>query len=420
MAWFTANIIVSCRLKQGLQTSIPVYENLTLFEADSFDDAFAKAEKYAQRYVSTYNTDETLHLNGKPAHWNLEGIRNIVQVTDMLNFDDDLELDQIRSGVELYYIWAELADQEALQRLATGKTVDICYLEDDDEEEEPAPLRWFTQAPDVKGSAVPYGNNPAVGQYVQADDARIYYESYGSGSPLFVFHGGGVGSPYELGQMLDELQKRFRVIVVSTRGHGRSEIGTRPLTFEQKANDMLAVMRTVTEKPAPVLGFSDGAYTAYKLATMYPEAVERIVAIGAGTLEPGFFPSAMRVEDIEKIDKAFVDQQRRLMPEPERLQEFWTAYMVFWSQMRVGEEVFGAIRCPVLLIAGDEDDHAPIVSVVAAHQMIPNSRLCIVPKAWHTTFLDNFPLTWAAVEPFFLAELDTLQPAKKLEQNTVK
>ena len=78
--------------------------------------------------------------------------------------------------------------------------------------------------------------------------------------------------------------------------------------------------------------------------------------------------------------------------------------------MRVGGELFGAVRCPVLLLTGDEDDHA-------AHQMIPNSRLCIVPKAWHTAFLDNYPVAWAAIEQFLHADVDSLVPAKKLEQN---
>ena len=48
-----------------------------------------------------------------------------------------------------------------------------------------------------------------------------------------------------------------------TRGHGRSEIGHSPLTYEQKAEDMLAVIKEITNEPAVLLGFSDGAYTAY-------------------------------------------------------------------------------------------------------------------------------------------------------------
>ena len=183
-------------------------------------------------------------------------------------------------------------------------------------------IRYFMQAPGAKGSDTPYGNNTVAGHYVQAGDARIYYEIYGKGKPLFVFHGGGVGTPYEMGQMIDNLRKNYQVIVVSTRGHGRSEIGHSELTYEQKANDMLAVIKEVTDEPAILLGFSDGAYTAYKVASMYPECIERIVAICAGTLKPGFFSEEMKVADLEKIDAAFIEQQKKLMPEPARYQEF--------------------------------------------------------------------------------------------------
>ncbi|MDY4031452.1 MAG: alpha/beta hydrolase [Pyramidobacter sp.] len=284
-------------------------------------------------------------------------------------------------------------------------------------EESVSRLRYFSQPNGVKGSDTPYGNNTSAGQYVQADDAKIYYETYGAGQPFFVFHGGGVGSPYELGRIIDELRKDFKVIVVSTRGHGRSEIGRNPVSYEQKARDMLAVIRNETDSPVPIFGFSDGAYTAFKVASLYPDAVERIVAVGAGTLKPGYFPSEMKVEDLEKTDKAYMDQLRSMMPEPERLQEFFNAYMSFWNKMEAGKELFGSITCPVLLIAGDEDDHAPVLTVLKAHQMLPNSRLCIVPKAWHTAFLDNYPVTWAAVAQFVHAAPGALVSSKKLEQN---
>ncbi len=275
-------------------------------------------------------------------------------------------------------------------------------------------IRYFTQPTDMQGSCTPYGVNDAAAHWVQAGDAKIYYEVYGEGKPLFVFHGGGVGSPYELGRMIDLLRERFQVIVVSTRGHGRSEIGHEALSFEMKAADMLAVMRKVTARPAAILGFSDGAYTAYKVATMAPELVERIAAIGAGTLKAGFFPPDMSVTDLEKFDAAFIAQLRAVMPEPERLQEFMTANMKFWNGMSAGSELFSAIRCPVLFIAGDEDDHAPVSTVVEAFVQTPNSRLCIVPKAWHTCFLDNFPVTWAAIEQFMTAPLEKLVPSKKV------
>ncbi len=281
-------------------------------------------------------------------------------------------------------------------------------------------IKYFTQPKSVRISSTPYGNNLLSGQYVQADDAKIYYEVYGEGKPVFVFHGGGVGFAYEMGQFIDRLKDKkdkYKVVSVSTRGHGRSEIGHTALSFEQKANDMIAVMKKITDQPAILIGFSDGAYTAYKVASMYPEAVDRVIAVGAGTLRKGFFKGKMLLSDLEKADKIFIEQQKNIRPEPERWQEFINSYMSFWSEMEAGTELFSSIKCPVLLIAGDEDDHAPLATMLEAHQIIPNSRLFIIPKAWHDAFHENFELVWDAVEPFILQDVTDLKPSNKVEYN---
>lgn len=279
-------------------------------------------------------------------------------------------------------------------------------------------MRYFMQG-DATGSPIRYGSNDSRGAYVTAGDARIYYEVYGAGETILILHGGGVGSPYELGKLLDDLQATRKLIVMSTRGHGRSEIGHAPLTFEQRANDALAVLDAANvSAPAQVLGFSDGAYTAYELAARYPARVERITAIGAGTLQAGYFPSEINLAALEDLDKKFFAEQKKLRPEPERWQEFLSDYMTFWSRQSVGDETFGRIRCPVLLIVGDEDDHAPVATVLAAHQLISNARLCVVPKAWHTAFLDNHDVTAAAIRQFVDAPLETLQPSKKVAYNS--
>ena len=277
--------------------------------------------------------------------------------------------------------------------------------------------RYFTQGNNL-GSSVPYGDNLKVGKYAQTSDAKIYYEVYGKGEPILILHGGGVGSPYEMGKIIDDLKKNHKVIVMSTRGHGRSEIGNSPLTYKQKADDAVAVLNSVGEKSVKILGFSDGAYTAYEIAALYPEKVERIVAIGAGTLQKGFFHDKMSLTDLEKFDSKFIEEQKKIRPEPERWQEFCDKYMKFWHEMSVGEETFSKIKCPVLLIVGDEDDHAPVITVLQAHQIIENSRLCVVPKAWHAAFLDNYEVTSAAIFPFINSPLKDLMPSKKVSFNS--
>ena len=276
--------------------------------------------------------------------------------------------------------------------------------------------RYFMQG-DAKGSSTSYGENFKIGKYAQSDDAKIYYEVYGKGEPILILHGGGVGTPYELGKILDELKKNNQLIVMSTRGHGKSEIGHSELTWEQKVSDAISVVNEVTDKPVKILSFSDGAFTAFKIAEICPEKVDRIVSIGAGTLQAGFFPAEANLSDLEKFDETFFAEQKKIRPEPERWQEFMSDYMKFWNKQEFDKKVFDKINCPVLLVVGDEDDHAPVITVLAAHQMIKNSRLAVIPKAWHSAFNDNYKSVSAVIYPFLNEETKNLQPSKKVELN---
>lgn len=178
-----------------------------------------------------------------------------------------------------------------------------------------------------------YGDNLQAGHYVQSGDAKIYYEVYGKGEPFVALHGGGVGSTYEMHQFLDSLEKTYQVIAVSTRGHGKSEIGHSSVTYEQKANDMMAAVNAVTKESFILLGFSDGAYTGYKIASMYPDPVKKFVAIGAGEQVPGLRKVIMDAKQFYKADSLYAEQQLSLMPQPERWQEYLTdisTFALFW------------------------------------------------------------------------------------------
>lgn len=263
-------------------------------------------------------------------------------------------------------------------------------------------LHYFGQKPTDICSMTPYGANDKAGHYVQADDAKIYYEVYGEGSPVLMLHGGMVGSAYELGRLIDLLKVDHQVIVMSTRGHGRSEIGHKPVTYEQRAADALAVLTAVTNEPAMVIGFSDGAYAAYKLASMYPSHVKRLVAMGAGeNLKQLRVVSPFNVEAMMKADPVFMKSQMVLMPEPKRLQEHWNQMPEFYNDRMIADKkLFGSIKCPVLLMAGERDGNAPLATVIAAYYMIPDAQLAIIANAGHQCFVDNFDAVWAGIKPF--------------------
>jgi pimeloyl-ACP methyl ester carboxylesterase len=264
----------------------------------------------------------------------------------------------------------------------------------------PKHLRHFMQMSPSSPNEIPYGANAKAGYYVQAKDARIYYEVYGKGKPFVILHGGIFGSTYEMYRFIDSLSKYYQVIAVSTRGHGKSALGTEPITYEQKANDVMAVINAVTKDSVTILGFSDGAYTGYKIASMYPQSVKKLIAIGATEIYPGLRDFTFDAKQGVLYDTAYWNQQFKLMPEPKRLQEMFTKLGNMYNQLTLDRAFFETIKCPVLVMAGDKDPGNPPQRVISTAQMIPQSQIGIIPNTTHGVFLENFPAVWACIVPF--------------------
>ena len=246
----------------------------------------------------------------------------------------------------------------------------------------------------------PYGNNPGAGHYVQTKDAKIYYEVYGKGQPVVLLHGGLFGSTIEMTDFIDKLKDNYQVIAISTRGHGKSELGTEPLTLEQRANDAMAVINAVTRDSVIVIGFSDGGYSAYKLGAMYPGSVKKMIVIGAGEVRPGLREFKFTATQAMGMDTAYWNQQLKLMPEPNRLEDLFTQVANCYNNVTVSKDLLSTIKCPVLVMAGDHDNGNPVERVVSAARYIPNSLISIIPNTGHGCFLENFDAAWAGVAPF--------------------
>lgn len=261
------------------------------------------------------------------------------------------------------------------------------------------PLRRAFQ-PANEVNKIPYGANAKAGHYVQANDAKIYYEVYGKGQPIVLLHGGLFGSTIEMAGFIVKMKDKFQVIAVSTRGHGKSEIGNQPLTLEQRANDAMAVINAVTKDSVIVLGFSDGGYSAYKLASMYPNRVKKMIVIGAGEVRPGLREFKFTAKQALTMDKPYWDQQLKLMPEPNRLEDVFNQVANCYNNVTVSKDLLSTIKCPVLVMAGDGDQGNPVERVVSAGRFIPKHQICIIPMCGHTVFNENFAASWASIEPF--------------------
>ena len=267
-------------------------------------------------------------------------------------------------------------------------------------------LKYFSQTPQMISSNTPYGDNQSASHYVKSDDAKIYYEVYGQGDPIVILHGGGLGCAYEMGCFIDKLKVTNQVIVISTRGHGKSEIGHKPFTLKQRADDIQAVLKDFNvKKSVTMIGFSDGGYSGYSFAVNYPDRVKKLITIGAGEVLKTNKFFVFDLNAWRKFDAEFIDQQKKLMPEPDRWQEMLHMYEDMWNNTIVSREIFSKIKCPVLLINGENDPNSPMTTAIAAYYELPNANISIIPNTSHACFLENFNAVWSVIEPFINVEL---------------
>jgi pimeloyl-ACP methyl ester carboxylesterase len=255
---------------------------------------------------------------------------------------------------------------------------------------------------------IPYGANPGAGHYLRVDDATIYYETYGSGgTPLVLLHGGLYGYIDEFGELIQQLSKHRLIIAIATRGHGKSELGAKAFSYALFANDAFAVVRRETSKSVDVLGFSDGAITAYTFTAAHPDLVRRLVAIGGPrkfadwTLRAQEEFKNAKPGDVERDSPQFVAERKKLMPEPKRRQEFIDRLNALWSgPVYVTDDQIRSIKVPTLVVAGDHDPYNQAAKFLELFNLLPAGELAFIPGCGHVVLACKAPLTIAAVEAF--------------------
>ena len=70
---------------------------------------------------------------------------------------------------------------------------------------------------------------------------KIWYATFGKGEPVILLHGGLANSNY-WGLLVRALAPKYRVIVMDSRGHGRSTRDDRPYGYDLMAADVIALM----------------------------------------------------------------------------------------------------------------------------------------------------------------------------------
>ena len=91
---------------------------------------------------------------------------------------------------------------------------------------------------------------------VETDGATIWFASYGEGPAVILLHG-GMGHSGNFGKQVAAIASAgYRVVVVDSRGQGRSSRDNRPFTYQLFASDLEAVMDAAGIDSASIVGSS--------------------------------------------------------------------------------------------------------------------------------------------------------------------
>jgi pimeloyl-ACP methyl ester carboxylesterase len=206
--------------------------------------------------------------------------------------------------------------------------------------------------------------------YTGIGELEMYHEIHGEGPPLVLLHGAYMNVEM-LGPLLGGLAGVRQVIAPELQGHGRTnDPAERPITYEQMADDVAAVIWELGVAPADVVGFSMGAAAALQLAIRHPEAVRRLVVISASYRHDGMQPEMLAMVPTITPEmfagSPMEADYLRLSPHPARFPELVGKLKALdGTPFEWPEDEVRGIASPTLVVVGDSD----VVTVEHAARM---------------------------------------------------
>ena len=206
------------------------------------------------------------------------------------------------------------------------------------------------------------------------------------GIDLILLHGGLANSNY-WGHQVPELAKTHRVIVMDSRGHGRSTRDAQPYRYALMASDVLGLMDHLGVPQAAVVGWSDGAIIGLSMAMSHPQRVSRLFAFAANSDPSG-------VKDVNK-STVFMDfiargqkEYEALSATPREYKKFVEEISTMWAtQPNWTAADLAGIKVHTWIVDADHDEAIKRENTEFMAGAIPNAGLLLQPEVSHFSML---------------------------------
>lgn len=250
-------------------------------------------------------------------------------------------------------------------------------------------------------------------------DNEIYYEVYGEGRPLMLIH--GAWASHEWWRMqIPEFSKRYRVIALDVRGHGKSARLEKPTTVKKLAEDVDRVLTHLNVDEIVLIGWSMGGIISAQYYFDHPDKVKGLILISSRLhkrprmLIEAYLRSIREMftlfmdfadfegfESLKYEDEVKKEVEKMFSPstDPEIIK--WAIEDLTNNRRRDylnivktiarfdASDKLHMIKVPTLIIVGDKDERTPPEFSKKIHEKIPNSKLVIINGYGHYVLLER-------------------------------
>lgn len=223
---------------------------------------------------------------------------------------------------------------------------------------------------------------------VPVNGIRLFHAEYGEGPAVVMLHGGLANADY-WGLQIPALARDHRVVVLDSRGQGRSTRDARPFSYALMEADVLALMDVLDIPKAAFVGWSDGGIVGLRIAIDHPERVTALFAFGANA-----DPSGVRPAGSFPVLAAWRARARRdyaaLSPTPAAFDDLRAAMARMWAtEPRFTAEQLHAIRAPTWIVGAAHDELIRPTQPAWIASRIPGASVVILPGVSHFAFLQD-------------------------------
>ena len=247
---------------------------------------------------------------------------------------------------------------------------------------------------------------------VLANGVNLFYKESGSGPETIVFSHGFLMDHTMFEPQRAVFDKRYRVIAYDHRAQGQSQDVGSGYDMDTLAEDAAALVRALDAAPCHFAGLSMGGFVGMRLAARHPELVRTLTLMNT-TATAEKFANRVRYGVLARLVKVIsprpftpiavkerFGRTTRTTPSRGEMLKEWTAklrarpkkiapsLLAVMNRREFRADEMAGIRCPTLIITGEDDTAQPPRNSASLAAGIRGARVVSITGAGHSSSLE--------------------------------